>query len=160
MLKWYHILHTAVTLLLTTTLVVICLLGALGFVQFRLPNKHNKGNDPVGPKVNGGAKARLIVIRGVKANMEYPIREGANIIGRADDKPVDIDLFAQESPQRIWASRQHAVVTGENGKLFIEDLNSTNGTFVNEARVRPPQKQELHAEDIIQIGEVHFKVEF
>ena len=101
---------------------------------------------------------RLVVLRGQKRNVEYPIYEGLNFIGRADEKPVDIDLDDQEPPDRVWASRQHALVTFEEGKLVVEDLNSANGTFVNRARVYPGQKQGLKPNDVIQIGTVQMNV--
>lgn len=105
-----------------------------------------------------GAEPRLVVVRGMKRDMEYPIYEGDNYIGRADEKPVDIDLEDQEPPDRIWSSRQHALITFEGGLLFIEDLNSSNGTFVNRHRLYPGQRKQLMAGDTIQIGTVHMKV--
>ena len=105
-----------------------------------------------------GAQPRLIVLRGQKRNVEYPIYEGLNFIGRADEKPVDIDLEDQEPPDRIWCSRQHACLSFENNELSLEDLNSSNGTFVNRARVYPGQKKPLAPNDIIQIGNVQMKV--
>jgi hypothetical protein len=104
------------------------------------------------------AHPRLVVLRGQKINVEYPLYEGHNFIGRADEKPVDIDLDDQEPPDRIWSSRQHALVTYENGGLVIEDLNSSNGTFVNRTRVYPGQKRPLSVGDVIQIGTVQMKV--
>jgi hypothetical protein len=101
---------------------------------------------------------RLEVLRGQRMDAKYPIYPGKNYIGRTDDKPVDIDLDDQEAPDRIWCSRQHAVITYENGALAIEDLNSLNGTFVNRARVHPGQVRELRENDVIQIGTVHMKV--
>jgi hypothetical protein len=105
-----------------------------------------------------GAQVRLLVLRGLKRNVEYPIYDGLNFIGRADEKPVDIDLEDQEPPDRIWSSRQHAVVNLENGTLTIEDLNSSNGSFVNRQRIYPGQKQPLNVNDVIQIGTVQLKV--
>jgi hypothetical protein len=105
-----------------------------------------------------GAEPRLLVLRGQKRNVEYPIYEGHNFIGRADEKPVDIDLEDQEPPDRIWSSRQHALVSYEEGKLLIEDLNSSNGTFVNRTRIYPGQKRPLAPNDVIQIGTVQMKV--
>ena len=55
--------------------------------------------------------------------MKYDIFEGLNFIGRADEKPVDIDLEDQEPPDRVWCSRQHACISFENSELAIEDLN-------------------------------------
>jgi FHA domain len=105
-----------------------------------------------------GAQPKLVVLRGLKINTEYPLYEGHNFIGRADEKPVDIDLDDQESPDRVWASRQHALITFEDGQLFIEDLNSSNGTYVNRSRVYPGQRRPLRVGDLIQIGTVHLKV--
>ena len=91
-------------------------------------------------------------------DVQYPLYPGKNYLGRTDDKPVDIDLDDQEAPDRIWCSRQHAVITFENGRLTIEDLNSLNGTFVNRTRVHPGQVRDLHENDVIQVGTVHMKV--
>lgn len=101
---------------------------------------------------------KLHVIRGERIDVEYPIYPGKNYIGRTDDKPVDIDLEDQERADKIWSSRQHAVVHFENGVLMIEDLNSLNGTFVNRVRLLPGQTRTLRGNDIVQIGTVQMKV--
>ncbi len=90
-----------------------------------------------------GAQPKLLVLRGQKPNAEYPLFEGPNFVGRADEKPVDIDLEDQEPPDRVWSSRQHACINFEDGELSIEDLNSSNGTFVNRARIYPGTKKPL-----------------
>lgn len=105
-----------------------------------------------------GTQPKLLVVRGQRPNVEFPIYEGDNYLGRADEKPVDIDLEDQEAPDRIWSSRQHALISFEDGQLAIEDLNSTNGTFVNRTRVHPGQKRPLQVNDLIQIGTVHLRV--
>ena len=107
-----------------------------------------------------GCAPKLVVMRGQKINFEFPIYPDLNFIGRADEKPVDIDLEDQEPPDRVWCSRQHAVLHWDDvqGLLTLEDLNSSNGTFVNRARVHPGQKRPLNLNDVIQIGTVHLKV--
>lgn len=102
----------------------------------------------------------LVAVRGEKMDKKYKLYPGPNYLGRTDDKPVDIDLDEQESPDRIWCSRQHAVIHFDNNTLSIEDLNSLNGTFVNRTRVHPGQKKELNENDVVQIGTVHLKVTF
>jgi pSer/pThr/pTyr-binding forkhead associated (FHA) protein len=104
------------------------------------------------------AQPKLVVLRGQRPNVEYPVYEGLNFIGRADEKPVDVDLEDQEPPERVWSSRQHALITFENGALEIEDLNSSNGTFVNRTRIYPGQKTPLKVNDVVQIGTVQMKV--
>lgn len=113
---------------------------------------------PAAAKLPEGAQPRLVVIRGQKIGAEYPIYPDLNFIGRADEKPVDIDLEDQEPPDRVWCSRQHALITFEEGALTIEDLNSSNGTYVNRARVYPGQKRPLNVGDTVQIGNVQMKL--
>jgi hypothetical protein len=122
------------------------------------PTPSAQATPPVGAVLPTGSQPRLLVLRGQKRNVEYPVYEGLNFIGRADEKPVDIDLEDQEPPDRIWCSRQHACLSFENNELFLEDLNSANGTFVNRTRIYPGQKRQLAPNDIIQIGNVQLKV--
>lgn len=112
------------------------------------------------PALPAGAQPRLKVMRGVKVGVEFPIYPDYNYIGRADEKPVDIDLEDQEPPDRVWCSRQHAVIHFDeaSGALILEDLNSSNGTFVNRTRVYPGEKRSLKANDVVQIGTVHLKL--
>ena len=109
-------------------------------------------------KIPPGSKPKLIVLRGQRQNIEYPIYEGDNYIGRADDKAVDVDLEDQEPPDRIWSSRQHAVISYEGTALTIEDLNSTNGTYLNRTRIEAGKKIPLTLNDVIQIGTVQLRV--
>lgn len=113
---------------------------------------------PAHQPVPAGAQPKLVVLRGLRINTEYPIFEGDNYIGRTDEKPVDIDLEDQEPPDRIWSSRQHALISFHDSLLEIEDLGSANGTFVNRSRVYPGQKRPLNVGDVVQIGTVQMKV--
>ncbi|MCA9241629.1 MAG: FHA domain-containing protein, partial [Planctomycetales bacterium] len=49
-----------------------------------------------------------------------------------------------------WVSRRHCRIWHENGLTYIEDLKSTNGTFVNGVPVRSATP--LHEEDLITLG--------
>ncbi len=103
-------------------------------------------------------RPKLVVLRGMKINQEYPLYEGRNMIGRFADKPVDIDLMSQESLEQIWCSRQHAVVIFERGIVAVEDLNSLNGTWVNGTRLPPKQPKQLKPGDVVQVGTVQMKL--
>jgi len=117
-------------------------------------NVGDQSATPVPPAV----PPKLLVLRGVKIGVEYPIYEGRNTIGRFADKPVDIDLLTQESVEQIWCSRQHAAITFTQGMIFIEDLNSLNKTWVNGACVHAGQQRQLKPGDVIQIGTVQMKL--
>lgn len=103
-------------------------------------------------------RPKLVVLRGMRIDTEYPIYEGRNTIGRFADKPVDIDLVSQESTEQIWCSRQHAIITFDKGSVLIEDLNSLNGTWVNGARIYAGQPRQLRPGDVVQIGTVQMKL--
>jgi hypothetical protein len=110
-----------------------------------------------GPSIPPGAKPKLVVKRGQKIGFEFPIYPDSNYIGRSDEKPVDIDLEDQEPPERVWCSRQHALINFDEsaGIITVEDLNSSNGTYVNRERVYPGQPRQLFVNDTVQIGTVH-----
>jgi hypothetical protein len=118
----------------------------------------HKPVEQAGPAVADGAAPKLIVIRGQRTGMEYPIYPGENYLGRTDEKPVDIDLEDQEAPDRVWCSRQHAKIVCDQAGLIIEDLGSQNGTFVNRARIYPGQTRPLADGDVVQIGTVQLRV--
>jgi hypothetical protein len=115
---------------------------------------------PAAAALNAGAQPKLVVMRGQKIGVEFPIYPDDNFIGRADEKPVDIDLEDQEPPDRVWTSRQHAVIRFNEaaGTIEVEDLNSSNGTYVNRNKVYPGQPRPLNVGDVIQIGTVHLKL--
>ncbi|GAA6021534.1 hypothetical protein JCM10207_005794, partial [Rhodosporidiobolus poonsookiae] len=53
-------------------------------------------------------------------------------------------------------SRAHAEVWSEDGKVFIKDVKSSNGTFINGERLSPESSEsdvfELHTDDIVEFG--------
>ena len=57
---------------------------------------------------------------------------------------------------RANVSKKHALITVENGKVFIKDLGSTNGTYVNGRRI--VHQRELTPEDKVYIGDFTLRV--
>jgi hypothetical protein len=156
-MKWYHIAHLALTTTLALIVMVLLVLLATGVIGVR-KNSPDAGAGPKKDAPIAGAKARLVVVRGLRPNWEYPLFERTNIIGRADQQPVEIDLQPQEPEDRVWSSRQNAAITCEGSSMVIEDLDTANGTYVNRSIVRPGTKRVLKKGDVIQIGEVQLKV--
>ena len=54
------------------------------------------------------------------------------------------------------ASRLHARILEENGCIFVEDLNSTNGTFKNGLRMQPYEKRRLEKDDELRFGKEEY----
>jgi hypothetical protein len=75
---------------------------------------------------------------------EHPLTGQTTTIGRALENDIVI------TSKRI--SREHARVRREGWRAILEDIGSTNGTFLNEERVLHPM--ELHDKDRITIGDV------
>jgi FHA domain len=136
------------------------LLTAAALAESHVATTHivDMDHDTVEDLMPAGAHPRLRVVRGRKVNLEYPIKDGPNYIGRRDDAPVEIDLEEQEPAERIWTSRKHAVLHFADGVLELEDLNSLNGTFVNRTRVAPGERRILKINDIVQVGTIQMRV--
>ena len=91
---------------------------------------------------------KLFIVEGPNSGQELSV-EGGGVIGR---DPASASV-AIEDPE---ASRKHASLTGGGDGLSIEDLGSTNGTFVNGERVEGARP--LAAGDKIKIGTTVFEV--
>src|SRR4029077_11588200 len=79
---------------------------------------------------------------------EVPIGSRPVGIGRSPDNDLPVDNLA--------VSNYHARVYAEAGRLVVEDLDSLNGTCVNDLRV---ERAMLHDGDSIWIGKHHIKVD-
>jgi len=112
------------------------------------------------PRASGHtAHATLTIQRGRSAGKEFPLNEDEAYIGRWDaDSGIfpDVDLDADDPEAKV--SRRHARITRRNGHYFIEDLGSTNGTFINRGRrLLPGDRQPLHDGDEIIIGKTFLR---
>jgi hypothetical protein len=111
------------------------------------PAAEATGMQPIGGADLGGADPRLVVERapGHVAGMEYEVGEGA-VLGRGDQAEIRL-----EDP---FASSRHARLTRQGAVIVLEDLGSTNGTYLNEELVDGPRP--LHAGDRVRIGDSEF----
>ena len=98
----------------------------------------------------GGLGTRLVAVSGPYTGQSFPLTHAAATIGRAVER--DIALPADTS-----VSRSHARVTYADGRHFIADDGSSNGTFVNGGRVSDPRL--LSSGDTIQLADTAFRYE-
>src|ERR1700744_6094342 len=73
--------------------------------------------------------ARLRVVSGPNAGLTVDVEDEELVIGRED---TDLALDDNEM------SRRHAIVRRHANRLQVEDLGSTNGTFVDGTRIEEP----------------------
>ena len=96
---------------------------------------------PMGEKK---AHAKLVIERGGAPGTEFSLTNDESTIGRWDaDNGVfpDVDLDAHDEDAKV--SRRHARIRRSNGMYSIEDLGSTNGTYVNRGRRLLPGNAEV-----------------
>jgi hypothetical protein len=97
------------------------------------------------------AHARLVVEQGaggLRTGDWFEIGSGITI-GRAVASEVRIDDG--------YASARHARVYGRDGIVYLEDMSSTNGTFLNGQRIEAPER--LQGNDRIRIGDAELRLE-
>ncbi len=89
------------------------------------------------------ARARLIVVEGPLSGTTVPLSGVSVVIGRAPDCTLVVD--------DDYASTRHARIYPSGDEWFIEDLGSTNGTFVDGQRLAEPVA--LHPGTAVRIGQ-------
>lgn len=95
-------------------------------------------------------KSNIVLPYGLAIEDKYfPFKSDEVLIGRHSS--CDIKCL------NLTVSRYHAIVSFRNGIWYLEDMNSTYGTFING---RPIDKiTPIHEGDDIQFGEQHFTIE-
>jgi Inner membrane component of T3SS, cytoplasmic domain len=90
----------------------------------------------------------FVALTGQQKGEDFRIREGPNTIG----SEPDADIVLRDP----GIAGKHASLRYKDQKFTITDLDSTNGTFLND-RSDPIAREELKDNDIIRIGEVTLK---
>ena len=113
------------------------------------------------PLVESGNRvhATLVIERGNSAGKQFPLSSHEANIGRWDaDGGVfpDVDLDSDDPEAKV--SRRHARISRRDGEYLIEDVGSTNGTFVNRGhRLAPGDRQPLKDGDEIIVGKTFLR---
>jgi hypothetical protein len=84
------------------------------------------------------------------------------VIGRRETgslQQVHIDLTAYHA-REMGVSRRHAVIYRMKHSLFMEDLNSANGSYLNGQRLLPGQPRLLRNGDELRLGKLCCYIEF
>ncbi|MDX1524488.1 MAG: FHA domain-containing protein [Anaerolineae bacterium] len=95
-----------------------------------------------------------------KREVEPVMSQVTHVLGRVD--PVsnvfpEIDL-SDDGHLAKSVSRRHARIIKQKNSVFVEDLGSINGTFVNGKRLQPYVPETLHDGDILQLGKLPIRV--
>lgn len=103
--------------------------------------------------------AKLVIERGKSAGKQFLLSVAESQIGRWDaDGGVfpDVDLDSDDPEAKV--SRRHARISLQDGKYLLEDLGSTNGTFINRGkRLTAGARQPLSDGDEIIVGKTFLR---
>lgn len=91
----------------------------------------------------------MLLYEGMEKHKNIIIEKDSTRIGQGDDVDAVIS--------KDTISHFHAVINRENKEFFLEDLNSTNGTFVNDEVLAYKEKKQLKSNDIIRFADVKFR---
>ena len=100
--------------------------------------------------LRSGVFPRLVVVAamGHEPGEEFDLADGITM-GRAASAEVKVD-----DP---FASAAHARIFPRGDFMYIEDMGSTNGTFLNGRQLRKPEQ--LKVADVIRIGDTEYRYE-
>ena len=91
----------------------------------------------------------IITLKTVNADPEFVVLP--------DKYPYVIGKSKRSSDYRVSSnvvSRVHARINLEGEEFTIEDLNSTNGTFVNDVRLKPHEIRKIERGDSVKLADI------
>jgi pSer/pThr/pTyr-binding forkhead associated (FHA) protein len=97
---------------------------------------------------NGSNATKLVIVDGDKTGHVIPLDRRELTLGRAEDS----DLIVDDE----FASTHHAKLVLINNDWLIQDLNSTNGTFLDGSRVGTPAVVKLNTP--VRVGKTVFEL--
>ena len=85
---------------------------------------------PAATKSDRNAPRKLVVVEGALAGKSFALADAPLTIGRAEDSTIALS--------DDYVSTRHARLVPEEGRWLVEDLGSTNGTYLDRQRVTSP----------------------
>jgi len=109
--------------------------------------EYTPGAGPALERDPGDKRPCLVMINGDFIGQVFELKDDVTMIGRSDE----VDLTVSDTS----LSRRHAMVVNRAGGLFVSDLGSTNGSFLNSEVISDPVV--LNEGDKITLGNIVFK---
>jgi pSer/pThr/pTyr-binding forkhead associated (FHA) protein len=100
------------------------------------PSRNAKQGKPgKSPKRRRGAPTQLVITEGSNVGVTVPLGELPILLGRGADATIRLD--------DDYVSTRHARIANSGEQWFVEDLGSTNGTYVGTTRITQPTALQL-----------------
>jgi hypothetical protein len=105
------------------------------------PEEGDEDGAPILDELKAEGPALVVRSGGGRAGEHFRLEQEATSVGRSPD----CDIFLDD----VTVSRRHALLKRDDGRFFIEDQGSLNGTFLNRRRI---ETAALEDGDELQIG--------
>jgi Inner membrane component of T3SS, cytoplasmic domain len=92
------------------------------------PAKPKQSNKP--PPKRRGSPTHVLVVEGANSGERADLSQAPILIGRGTDAAIRLD--------DDYVSTRHARIASSGDQWFVEDLGSTNGTYIGSARITQP----------------------
>jgi pSer/pThr/pTyr-binding forkhead associated (FHA) protein len=102
----------------------------------------------IGEKPKGAVVGWFVALNGVQQGEDFRVREGQQVLGSARDCEIILD-----DPT---ISSRHASLKHREGRFFLTDLDSTNGTFLNDGKTTIA-REEIKDNDQVRLGKLILK---
>src|SRR5260370_35649115 len=86
--------------------------------------------------------AFLVPLKGADTGRQFSLEQDVMVLGRQTDSAICLESQA--------VSRHHARILRVDSSFFVEDMGSSNGTYINGARIR--DRAPLTEKDTLQLG--------
>jgi len=99
-------------------------------------------------QINSGRKSRayLEIIKGEMEGKIFYLDKGEALVGRSEECDIEVN--------DLEVSRRHFRLYAENNRWFVQDLGSTNGTYINKLKI---DKYLVNPGDKIKVGQTLFR---
>jgi FHA domain len=115
-------------------------------VEEAAPRPGRRETAPMDARGGGEGRLEVIAAMGYQPGTVFDIAQGA-VLGRADSADIPVD-----DP---FASSAHARIFPRGDFMYIEDMGSTNGTYLNGRQLRSAER--LKVADVIRIGDSEYR---
>ena len=114
------------------------------------PEPEPRRRESAAPDLRAGVAPHLVVVAamGYEPGSTFDISHGATM-GRSDSSEIPVD-----DP---FASSAHARIFSREEFMYIEDMGSTNGTYLNGRQLRGSER--LKTADVVRIGDSEYRYE-
>jgi hypothetical protein len=111
-----------------------------------VPGRRQEPRPGQGPRAGAAPRLEVVAAMGYEPGRTFDVGEGATL-GRSNGADIRID-----DP---FASSSHARIFPRGGAMYVEDMGSTNGTYLNGRQLQTAER--LKMADVIRIGDSEYR---